>query len=58
VTDPKKLVLGFFEVSYAEQLYYRYDLSKAPIRLIEKDGFPGFTNEGESEDITPAFWYK
>ena len=58
VSDPKKLVFGFFEVSYAEQLYYRYDLTKAPIRLIEKDGFPGFTNEGEMRDIAPAFWNK
>jgi hypothetical protein len=58
VTDPKKLVFGFFEISYAEQLYYRYDIGKAPIGLIEKDGFPEFTNEGESEDIAPAFWFK
>lgn len=58
VTDPKKLVFGFFEVSYAEQLYYRYDLSKAPIKLVEKDEFPGFTGEGESVDIAPPFWNK
>lgn len=57
INYPEKLVLGFFEVSYAEKLYYRYNLTKEPFSLIKKDNFPGFSNEGEVLNVPPLFWY-
>lgn len=57
ITDPKKMVFGFFEVSYAERLYYRYYSTPKGLILSQKDEFPGFTNEGESIGNPPLFWY-
>ncbi|NJK95383.1 MAG: DUF4249 family protein [Bacteroidales bacterium] len=57
INNPEKLAFGFFEVSYIQKLYYRYSLVKG-VRLIEKDGFPGLTGEGELINQTPEFWYK
>lgn len=56
--NPQKIALGFFEVSHAEKLYFRYNVSREPITLTQKDGFPGFTNEGEVANFAPAFWFK
>lgn len=56
-SNPDKLVFGFFDVSYVEKLYYRYVYSPKGIILVSKDGFPGFTDEGESIDMPPPFWF-
>lgn len=53
VNNPGKSVYGFFEVTNVEQLYYRY--SSNGTKLISKNWFPEFTDNGET-DIAPAFW--
>ncbi|NJO70480.1 MAG: hypothetical protein HC830_15425 [Bacteroidetes bacterium] len=54
---PRNIVLGFFEVSSAEIMYFRYDINRFPMTITRKDSFPGFTNEGEQARFFPRFWY-
>lgn len=56
INHPEKLVFGFFEVSYQENLYYRYRTGQKIIPLKPVDNFPGFTNQGEIVGIPPVFW--
>lgn len=56
INHPEKLAFGFFEVSFQENLYYRYKTGQRIISLLARDQFPGFTKEGESVGIPPAFW--
>lgn len=58
INNPDKLVLGLFEVSNVERLYYRYNLGQKHPVLEPKDGFPGFTNDGEQLNTAPPFWNK
>lgn len=54
--SPENLVVGFFEVSYAEKFYYRCNVYNNPVDIDLKEGFPNFTNEGEAQ-MPPDFWY-
>ncbi len=56
ITQPNKLVFGFFEVSNAEKLYYKYTYGTTNIPLISKGEFQGLSIDGESIDIPPPFW--
>lgn len=54
---PGNIVLGFFEVSSAEIMYFRYNINRFPMTITRKDSFPDFTYEGELERLYPKFWY-
>jgi hypothetical protein len=55
VNKNNKLVLGIFDVSSREDLFY--DLYPGnQIRIFQVDSFQYLTNEGEKVDTTPPFW--
>jgi hypothetical protein len=55
INNPDKKIIGFFEVSSVERKYYHCFLDKN-IQFVEKDNFPGFSNEGEVLSVEPSFF--
>jgi hypothetical protein len=53
-SNPDKKVFGFFELSKAEKLYYKY---RGNNTIIQKDKFPEFSENGESTKAPEFFSY-